>query len=55
MQMHSSYVVSDSKGLLLAETGKMFEEAGYQIKIFDLITRRDTASVQPVSIYPKRG
>src|SRR5699024_2636367 len=28
MQMHSLYVVSDSKGLLLMETGKMFEEAG---------------------------
>ncbi|MGM0258077.1 type IV secretion system protein VirD4 [Enterococcus sp. AZ093] len=47
MQMHSSYVVSDSKGLLLAETGKMFEEAGYQIKIFDLINRRDTHQYNP--------
>lgn len=47
MQMHSSYVVSDSKGLLLAETGKMFEEAGYNIKIFDLINRRDTHQYNP--------
>lgn len=47
MQMHSSYVVSDSKGLLLAETGKMFEEAGYQINIFDLINRRDTHQYNP--------
>lgn len=47
MQMHSSYVVSDSKGLLLMETGKMFEEAGYKIKIFDLINRRDTHHYNP--------
>ena len=47
MQMHSSYVVSDSKGLLLAETGKMFEEAGYRIKIFDLIHRKNTDQYNP--------
>lgn len=47
MQMHSSYVVSDSKGLLLMETGKMFEEAGYNIKVFDLINRRDTHHYNP--------
>ncbi len=47
MQMHSSYVVSDSKGLLLAETGKMFEEAGYRIKIFDLINRKATDRYNP--------
>lgn len=47
MQMHSSYVVSDSKGLLLMETGKMFEEAGYKIKVFDLINRRDTHHYNP--------
>lgn len=47
MQMHSSYVVSDSKGLLLAETGKMFEEAGYKIKIFDLINRKSTDYYNP--------
>ncbi|MFC0234339.1 VirD4-like conjugal transfer protein, CD1115 family [Vagococcus entomophilus] len=47
MQMHSSYVVSDSKGLLLAETGKMFEENGYKIKIFDLINRRGSDQYNP--------
>lgn len=47
MQMHSSYVVSDSKGLLLSETGKMFEEAGYEIKIFDLINRQETHQYNP--------
>lgn len=47
MQMHSSYVVSDSKGLLLKETGKMFEEAGYRIKVFDLIGRSNTDYYNP--------
>jgi len=47
MQMHSSYVVSDSKGLLLKETGKMFEEAGYRIKVFDLISRTNTDYYNP--------
>lgn len=35
--MYFFYVVSDFKGLLLMEIGKMFEEVGYKIKIFDLI------------------
>ncbi len=47
MQMHSSYVVSDSKGLLLHETFKMFEEEGYQIKIFDLINRKNSDFYNP--------
>lgn len=47
MQMHSSYVVSDSKGLLLRETGYMFKEAGYKIKIFDLINRKETDYYNP--------
>ncbi len=47
MQMHSSYVVSDSKGLLLSETGKLFEEEGYEIKIFDLISRKNCNHYNP--------
>ena len=47
MQMHSSYVVSDSKGLLLSETGKLFEEEGYEIKIFDLISRKNCNYYNP--------
>lgn len=37
MQKHSSYVITDPKGSLIKETGKMLEDAGYKIKIFDLI------------------
>ncbi|MGG5312662.1 MULTISPECIES: VirD4-like conjugal transfer protein, CD1115 family [unclassified Enterococcus] len=47
MQLHSSYVVSDSKGLLLSETATMFKEAGYEIKVFDLITRENTDFYNP--------
>lgn len=36
MQMNSSFVAVDPKGLLIKETGKMLEDAGYQIKIFNL-------------------
>ncbi len=36
-QLNASYLVTDTKGLLVHETGQMFENAGYVIKIFDLI------------------
>ncbi len=38
MQLLGSYIVTDPKGLLVRECGKMLEEAGYQVKIFDLST-----------------
>lgn len=37
MQMNSSFVITDPKGLLVRETGKMFEDHGYKIKVFDLV------------------
>lgn len=37
MQMHSSYVVTDPKGTILLECGKMLEKNGYNIKIFNTI------------------
>lgn len=39
MQLHSSYVITDPKGSLIHETGKMLMDAGYKIKVFDLINR----------------
>ncbi|WP_200895797.1 type IV secretory system conjugative DNA transfer family protein, partial [Lactococcus cremoris] len=35
-QLHSSYVVTDPKGKLLHETGKMMSEHGYTIKCFNV-------------------
>lgn len=37
MQAHSSYVVADSKGRVLLETGKLFKKLKYKIKIFNLV------------------
>lgn len=38
LQLNSSYVFTDTKGLLIHELGHAFEQAGYHIKIFDVIT-----------------
>ena len=37
LQMHSSYVVTDPKGLLLPETGMALYKNGYKIKVFNTI------------------
>lgn len=37
MQLHSSYVVTDPKGTVVLECGKMFQKAGYKVKIFNTI------------------
>jgi type IV secretion system protein VirD4 len=37
MQLHSSYVVTDSKGTLVLETGKFLHQNGYKIKILNTI------------------
>jgi type IV secretion system protein VirD4 len=37
MQMHSSYVVTDPKGTVLIETGKMLKRGGYEIKVLNTI------------------
>lgn len=38
MQMSGSFLCTDPKGLTVLETGKMLEEHGYKIKIFNLNT-----------------
>ena len=40
MQMHSSYVVTDPKGTVLVECGKMLEKGGYVIKSLNTINFR---------------
>ncbi|OQO88249.1 hypothetical protein BH739_04635 [Enterococcus casseliflavus] len=49
MQMHASYVVTESKNLLPHETGKMFHEAGYRVKIFDLVNRENCHYFNPMA------
>lgn len=37
MQMHTSYVITDPKGTVLLEVGKMLEDNGFKIKIFNTV------------------
>lgn len=46
-QLHSSYVVTDPKGRLLHETGKMMESHHYQIKNFDVNTFKNCNRFNP--------
>ena len=41
MQMHSSYCVTDPKGTILVECGKMLQDNGYKIKILNTISMLD--------------
>ena len=47
MQMNSSFIVTDPKGLLVRETGKMLEEHGYQVKVFDLVNLTNSDMFNP--------
>jgi Type IV secretory pathway, VirD4 components len=47
MQLHSSFVVTDPKGSLIHETGKMLMDSGYKIKVFDLINRDKSDHYNP--------
>lgn len=48
MQMNSSYVVSDSNGLILANVGKLLVEKGnYKIKNFDLCNYKKSMHYNP--------
>ncbi|HEL2302038.1 TPA: type IV secretory system conjugative DNA transfer family protein, partial [Streptococcus suis] len=42
LQTNSSFVVTDPKGLLVHEVGYSLKEAGYKIKVFDLVTLQNT-------------
>lgn len=47
MQMNSNFVVTDPKGNLVHEVGKMLEKAGYAVKIFDLIRLTNSDRFNP--------
>lgn len=47
MQMHSSYVVTDPKGTILKECGKMLVENGYKVKVLDLIKMDQSDKYNP--------
>ncbi|HEM5621420.1 TPA: type IV secretory system conjugative DNA transfer family protein [Streptococcus suis] len=47
MQMHSSYVVTDPKGTVLVECGKMLEKNGYNIKVLNTINFKKSMHYNP--------
>lgn len=47
MQLHSSYVTTDPKGTLVIETGKMLENAGYEIKVLNTINFNKSMKYNP--------
>lgn len=47
MQLHSSYVVTDPKGSVITECGHLFQTAGYQIKIINLINFKKSMHYNP--------
>ena len=49
MQMHSSYVVTDPKGTVLVECGRMLEKGGYVIKSLNTINFRKSMHYNPFS------
>ncbi len=47
MQMHSSYVVTDPKGSILVECGKLLEKGHYRIKVFNTINFKKSMHYNP--------
>ncbi|HEM5202951.1 TPA: type IV secretory system conjugative DNA transfer family protein [Streptococcus suis] len=47
MQMHSSYCITDPKGTIVLECGKMLEKNGYQIKILNTINFKKSMKYNP--------
>ena len=47
MQMHSSYVVTDPKGTVLIEVGKLLQRGGYRIKVLNTINFKKSMRYNP--------
>ena len=47
MQMHSSYVVTDPKGSILVECGKLLKDNNYRIKVFNTINFKKSMHYNP--------
>ncbi len=47
MQCHSSYVVTDPKGTVLIECGKLLQRKGYRIRIFNTINFKKSMKYNP--------
>ena len=49
MQLHRSYVVTDPKGQLVLETGRLLERAGYKISVLNTINFKKSMHYNPFS------
>ena len=47
LQLHSSYVVTDPKGSIVCETGKLLKDNNYRIKIFNTINFKKSMHYNP--------
>jgi len=47
MQLNGSFAVTDPKAEILKSTGKMFEQAGYRVKVLNLIEMEHSNSYNP--------
>ena len=47
MQLHSSYVVTDPKGTVLLECGKLLQRSGYKIKVLNTINFKKSMKYNP--------
>lgn len=49
MQLHSSYVVTDPKGTVLVECGRLLQRGGYRIKVLNTINFKKSMHYNPFS------
>ena len=47
MQMHSSYVVTDPKGTLVLECGKLLKDNNYRVKVFNTVNFKKSLHYNP--------
>ena len=47
MQMNASYIVTDPKGTVVEECGKMLQRGGYEIKILNTINFKQSMRYNP--------
>ena len=52
--MHSSYVVTDPKGTVLIECGKLLQRGGYKIKVLNTINFKKSSDITPLCISAAR-
>ncbi len=56
MQLNTSYVVTDPKGEILQSTGKMLTEAGYEVRVLNLIQMEHSNNYNPFHyVYDHNG